>query len=187
MFLVAVTALTMVTTLTTLQIILQAYAKTAALDPLPGPLINGTSSLYPTDLDEVPTYAQRLWNSVLSMPLVMLFGTFTLGCTYTLTSLLCFHAMIISDAQTTNERVRNVYQYGRNQNVDDHGCCQNWRDALCSRRPESRLPYDLTEMIMCDHSKPETVWRDTPLTSEQNSQTGNDRTQGNQPTNTVAV
>lgn len=170
----------MVTTLTVLQIILQDYARTAALEPLPGPLINGTSSLYPTDLDEVPTYAQRLWKSVLSMPLVMLFGIFTMGCTYTLTSLLCFHAMIISVAQTTNERVRNVYQYGRIQNIDDHGCCQNWRDALCSRRPESRLPYDCTEMIMCDHSKPETVWRDTSSTPTKDSQKENNATQGNQ-------
>lgn len=67
--------------------------------------------------------------------------------------------MIITVAQTTNERVRNVYQLGRNQNVDDHGCCSNWKHAFCSQRPESQLPADFTDMVVCDHRNPETVWK----------------------------
>lgn len=93
------------------------------------------------------------------MPVVMLFGCFTLLCAWSLTSLLLFHAMIITVAQTTNERVRNVYQLGRNQNVDDHGCCSNWKHAFCSQRPESQLPADFTDMVVCDHRNPETVWK----------------------------
>jgi palmitoyltransferase ZDHHC9/14/18 len=155
-FLLAVTALTTLCTVTTLQIILQAFAKTAISETILCPVLNGTSTM--CDLRHVPSYAERFWRSILSMPITVLFGTFALGCTWTMISLLCFHAMIISVAQTTNERVRNVYQYGRNQNVDDHGCLQNWRDAFCSRRPDSKLPHDFTEVIICDHSKPETVW-----------------------------
>jgi hypothetical protein len=171
-FLVAVSALTIITTLSALQILLQAYARTAVEDPLPGPVINRTAPLIPSDLHDVPTYAERLWSSVLSMPIVTLFGTFTLLCAWSLTSLLFFHAMIISVAQTTNERVRNVYQFGRNQNLDDHGCCRNWKYAFCSNRPPSRLPKDFTEMVVCDHSHPETVWRNLNRQSSLETQEG---------------
>ena len=159
-FLFAVTALAALCTVTTFHIVLQEFAKTAALDTnLPCPIWNTTSAkLCPYDFSNVPSYAEHFWQSVLSMPITVLFGIFALGTSWTLISLLCFHAMIISIAQTTNERVRNVYQYGRNPNVDDHGCLQNWHHAFCSPRPESQLPHDFTEVIFCDHSKPEAVW-----------------------------
>lgn len=53
----------------------------------------------------------RLWRTIATWPLVSLFGIFTLLCAWTLTSLLLYHMMIISVAQTTNERVRGVYRY----------------------------------------------------------------------------
>jgi len=177
-FLVAVSALTIITTLSCFQIIFQTYTKSAVENPLPGSESDGSAPLIPPDIEYVPTYASRLWDSVLSMPIVMLFGTFTLVCAWSLTSLLLFHAMIISVAQTTNERVRNVYQLGRNQNVDDHGCCANWSHAFCSERPASRLPTDFTEMVVCDHSQPETQWKrgkvsgDTDVNEDEDTQGG---------------
>lgn len=99
----------------------------------------------------------------MSMPIVVLFGTFTLLCAWSLTSLLVFHGMIISLAQTTNERVRNVYQYG-NQNVDNHGCVQNWCYALCSKRRPSLLPNDFSEFVTCGVCQ-ESVWSGSEIGS----------------------
>jgi hypothetical protein len=118
-----------------------------------------TQSFFPSDVREIPAFAQQIWHSITSIPLAMMFGLFTLGCSWTLTSLLFFHAMIISLAQTTNERVRNVFQYGHTQNDDDHGCIPNWSSVFCSTTPPSRIPHDFTEVVICDHTQPESIWR----------------------------
>jgi hypothetical protein len=101
---------------------------------------------------------ERLWKAILSEKLTFLFGTFTLLCAWSLTSLLCFHAMIISVAQTTNERVRGVYRFGQIENDADHGCCWNWYGAVCSPCPVSRLPTDMSQQVVCNYKQPEEVW-----------------------------
>jgi hypothetical protein len=107
----------------------------------------------------------------MSMPIVVLFGIFTLLCAWSLTSLLLFHGLIITLAQTTNERVRNVYQH--TVNTDNHGCCANWAYALCSRRPSSLLPNDFSEMVTCGVCQ-ESVWSPT-TTSEMEDEQGETR------------
>jgi hypothetical protein len=73
---------------------------------------------------------------------------FTLLCAWSLTSLTCFHGLIISLAQTTNERVRGVYQYGGIHNPADLGCWKNWITLFCtSRVPVSRLPKDFSALV----------------------------------------
>ena len=92
--------------------------------------------------------SHRLWDAILSMPLVCLFGIFILLCTWSLLSLLGYHAAIITVAQTTNERVRGVYRNGGVVNPADEGCWRNWCHAFwCKRRPASRLPADFSEVV----------------------------------------
>ena len=95
----------------------------------------------------------RIWMTLLSMPLTVFFGIFTLLCAWSLTSLTLFHAMIISIAQTTNERVRGVYRYGGVVNAADDGCCHNWCNAFCTTRPPSRLPNDFSEIVFADNGR----------------------------------
>mmetsp|Transcript_2995 Transcript_2995/g.7801 ORF Transcript_2995/g.7801 Transcript_2995/m.7801 type:complete len:185 (-) Transcript_2995:330-884(-) len=92
---------------------------------------------------------RRVWSAFISMPTVVLMGTFSLLCAWSLTSLTCFHAVIITAAQTTNERVRGVYRYGGAVNTADRGCPYNWYGALCGRRPSSRLPRNFSEVVRC--------------------------------------
>ncbi|KAG7372899.1 DHHC palmitoyltransferase [Nitzschia inconspicua] len=94
----------------------------------------------------------RLWDAMLSEKCTVLFGAFTLFCAWSLTGLLCYHAMIISVAQTTNERVRGVYRYGQVDNHADKGCCTNWYLAACKPIPVSRLPRDMSAMVVCDYT-----------------------------------
>jgi hypothetical protein len=101
---------------------------------------------------------QTLCKAVLSEKFTFVFGAFTLLCAWSLTSLLCFHAMIISVAQTTNERVRGVYRFGQVDNDADHGCCWNWYAACCWPYPTSRLPTDMSQTVVCDYTEPEEVW-----------------------------
>ena len=104
---------------------------------------------------------QRLWKAILSVKLTFLFGSFTLLCAWSLTSLLCFHGMIISVAQTTNERVRGVYRFGQVENNADKGCCHNWYIAACKPCPVSRLPIDMSSQVITDYeTRPEMVWND---------------------------
>ena len=102
---------------------------------------------------------QRLWKAVLSEKLTFVFGGFTLLCAWSLTSLLAFHAMIVSIAQTTNERVRGVYRFGQTENAADMGCAKNWFTAACYPVPVSRLPRDMSELVIADYeNRPEYVW-----------------------------
>jgi hypothetical protein len=165
-FLFSITLLTIIATITAFQVLIQAYRQTATSELVDSStssnsLVEGTATqpLLQIDIREISTFVQQIWHSILSIPLAMMFGLFTLGCSWTLTSLLCFHAMIISLAQTTNERVRNVFQYGRTPNDDDHGCVPNWNNVFCSSIPPSRIPHDFTEVVICDHTKPESIWR----------------------------
>lgn len=118
----------------------------------------------PPDHNDYYLPLHRLLLTVEAMPMLVILGVFTLACAWSLTSLLLFHGMIISVAQTTNERVRNVYQYGHNVNVDDHGCWRNWADATCSELPPSLLPDDFSDIVTCEFCPPETVWNAENIT-----------------------
>jgi len=143
-FLVAISALTILVTLSCLQVLIKAY-KEVALGPMsPGPVLNGNGG-EAQDSDggddgsqphsDHPTEIQAIWSAVLSMPLVCLMAIFCLLCAWSLTSLTCFHVLIISLAQTTNERVRGVFAYSGARNTANRGCLSNWVSALCGRRP----------------------------------------------------
>jgi palmitoyltransferase ZDHHC9/14/18 len=111
----------------------------------------------PSPSDNImPLALCKIYKSIMSMPLVVIFGIFALLCAWSLTSLLLFHALIISLAQTTNERVRNVYQHY--QNDAHHGCWRNWKSALCAKRVESLLPRDFSEIVTCRDCGPEQEW-----------------------------
>ena len=81
------------------------------------------------------------------LPIELAFGLFSLLCAWSITSLTCFHALIITLGQTTNERVRGVYQYGGVINPADEGCWRNWVEMMCSRIPDSRLPKDFSDVV----------------------------------------
>lgn len=171
--------MTIVTSLSSLRILVQAY-----LDVDPTATTLSTMSLE----EEEMTKFHRLCKAIMSIKLTFLFGTFTLLCAWSLTSLLLFHAMIISIAQTTNERVRNVYRASRGfslcgrksttsssstaedhsnnsmtgaDNEADQGCCPNWYRSFCSPVPVSRLPPDMSATVVCQYASTtgdETVW-----------------------------
>jgi hypothetical protein len=162
LFLLSISFLTILVTSAALRLLLAAYQEMAVAD---SPGIGPVLLLNYTDIVSVTEYGERtshrFWKAILSMPLTVVFGTFTFLCAWSLLSLLCFHAMIITVAQTTNERVRGVYRYGSTVNTADQGCCRNWHRALCSTRPPSRLPRDFAEVIVCDPASAhvsETVW-----------------------------
>ena len=94
-----------------------------------------------------------LFYTISHLPIVFFMSVFTLLCTWSLTSLTFFHALIISVAQTTNERVRNVYKGGGSEsglaNPADMGFVMNWTNAFCTVCPESRLPEDFSEEVDC--------------------------------------
>jgi len=91
--------------------------------------------------------------AIAHLPTVFVMSIFTLLCTWSLTSLTLFHGVIISVAQTTNERVRNVYKDDRNDhgeiNPADKGFVKNWMNAFCSEIPESRIPEDFSQEVDC--------------------------------------
>lgn len=173
-FIVSILALTVLVTVCAIRLVWVAFEDALATDPGIGPVIQEGSDDHPYKFStDFPSLAHRLWHAVMSMPFTFIFGTFTLLCAWSLMSLLCFHAMIISLAQTTNERVRGVYRYGGGVNVADQGCCRNWVSALCSKRPVSRLPRDFSDTVVCDLSVlPETVWEGETHTLSDRTESG---------------
>ena len=115
-------------------------------------------SYTPSPLDVMPPALRKLWMAVMSMPIVVIFGLFTLLCAWSLTSLLLFHALIITVAQTTNERVRNVYQHYQN---DAHGgCWQNWKtcplyESSCRVVVTKRLFPSRHVSVLCTRTRVE--------------------------------
>lgn len=147
-FLIAISGMTILTSLCALEVLLGAYRATPSFVMYD----DGTTG---TRL----SFLQRLWNAVLSEKLTFAFGSFTMLSAWSLTSLLCFHGMIVSVAQTTNERVRGVYRFGQTENEADMGCFKNWFVASCYPVPTSRLPADMSEQVIADYeNRPEYVW-----------------------------
>lgn len=109
--------------------------------------------------DDVITF-HDIGKVIVRIPGAVVMCTFTLLCAWSLTSLLIYHFIIISLAQTTNERVRRVFQTGKLRNPTDEGCCLNWKKAFCSKARGSNLPY-FHETVYCDFDTPENVLLDT--------------------------
>lgn len=91
---------------------------------------------------------QSAFRTLSNHPVEVAFGLFSLLCAWSLLSLTCFHAVIITLAQTTNERVRGVFQYGGIVNPADEGCWRNWIGLCCKPVPESKLPKDFSEYVI---------------------------------------
>jgi hypothetical protein len=156
LFLSSITGMTILTTFAALRLLFAAYQ---AVGTSGG---GGGGSVGEGNVGGVDnmSMARRLWLAIMSMKVLFVFGSFTLLCAWSLTSLLFFHAMIISAAQTTNERVRGVYRFGSLENVADKGCLSNWRRAFCTPLVSSRLPRDFAEPVVCRYAEldPETEW-----------------------------
>jgi len=147
-FLVAISGMTILTTVCALEVLIEAFENT------PTKMMSADGTTF-TDLSAL----QRLWTAVLEEKLSFVFGSFTLLCAWSLTSLLLFHGMIISVSQTTNERVRGVYRFGQADNEADMGCFMNWYTAACYPVPVSRLPTNMSEPVVADYeNRPERVW-----------------------------
>lgn len=173
-FLISIASLTILVTAVAIRLFIAAYQNT--LTEVSG--VDASLSTSTLRFPAIPLVAHRLWLGVLSMPLTVVFGSFTLLCAWSLTSLLCFHAMIVSVAQTTNERVRGVYRYGGAVNAADQGCCRNWISAFCSQRPLSRLPPDFSAQVHCHFSLPESPWLGETNTTALGDRTGSAASMG---------
>ena len=167
-FLLSIAGLTILVTACALRILLQEYhdtAETTSVGDSSTETMTTTTTTTTTNTSSHSTdmsRARRFWDAIMKMKLTFLFGTFTLLCAWSLTSLLLFHSMIISAAQTTNERVRGVYRFGSAENPADQGCLRNWWTAFCSPWVPSRLPRDFSEMVVCRYTAPETPWSGEP-------------------------
>jgi DHHC palmitoyltransferase len=125
---------------------------------------NSTETLNYSDLGSMAEYgeetANRFWSVFREQPLTCTFGAYLFLCAWTLLSLLWYHVVLISIAQTTNERVRDVYRHGAVVNAADKGCCRNWCNFLCQRqRPTSRIPADFSAFVDTDRSRCEHPWQ----------------------------
>lgn len=85
-------------------------------------------------------FGRDTWETVAQHPTVVILFSFCILSGWSLISLTVFHSMIISLAQTTNERVRGVYRHRRHLNSADEGCCNNWINTFTKPRPPSLLP-----------------------------------------------
>jgi len=92
-----------------------------------------------------------MYDCLMSEPTVIIMASFTILCAWSLTSLTCFHGMIISINQTTNEKVRGVYD--SLDNPANEGCFNNWAGAICREVPDSRIPKDFSEIIDCRRAR----------------------------------
>ncbi|KAL3775730.1 hypothetical protein ACHAWO_000816 [Cyclotella atomus] len=112
--------------------------------------------------ENVMTDYQILFEIISSQPLEVILGSFALLCAWSLVSLTCFHALLVSLAQTTNERVRGVYQYGGVENEEDEGCCRNWMTFCGSGGSVQSLLPDFSEVVRLpeDRRGKEGVWED---------------------------
>lgn len=166
LFLVFVSCFALLATAATIRLFVAAYeeiaiAESQGIGPvLPPPSLPRNFS----DIGDLAEYSEKtshdVWEAIMTMPVTFLFGVFVLICTWSLISLLCYHAVIISLAQTTNERVRGIYSYGGSTTINtaDRGCCRNWCAFLCSPMSGSELPKDFSATVRLKELREETVW-----------------------------
>ena len=143
-FLICVTFLTVVVTFSCFRMFYETYR-----DYDKGELDTGGDSLNRHE-DKV---SFLLFQVIRSEPSAVILSIFTLLCAWSLASLTCFHGLIITIGQTTNEKVRGVYD--AQENPANKGIIKNWYGALCSEIPESRIPRDFSEYIDCERGRTE--------------------------------
>lgn len=163
LFLISVSVLTFVVTGSCLKVLCEVYREHAIAEERDeGTVLWNTGGEYHhpphrsnNSSDVVVVVADRAghfqyesaFRTMSELPVEVVMCLFALLCAWSLTSLTCFHALIITLAQTTNERVRGVYQYGGVHNPADEGCWRNWLGMCCARAPNSRLPRDFSAEV----------------------------------------
>lgn len=70
-------------------------------------------------------FAGDLRNPGLDRIAGIVLGVYSVVITCCVGGLFCFHASLVSQAQTTNEQIKRTYRTVRNPN--DKGCCGNWQ------------------------------------------------------------
>ena len=154
LFLICVTSLTVVVTCTCVRIFMQTYHDLKF--DVASHYADSENSTKIHDYEEHGKEASYLiLESIRSEPTAVIFAFFTALCAWSLASLTCFHGLIITISQTTNERVRGVYD--NLENPANVGILRNWMSALCSPIPMSRIPEDFSEIVDCSKAK---MWRD---------------------------
>ncbi len=161
LFLVSVTSLTIVVTCTGIRIALETFQQLEK---------NHTTE----NGDETSIL---IVEAIRKETTAVVFSIFTALCAWSLASLACFHGLIITIGQTTNERVRAVYD--ELDNPADLGLFKNWWTALCSTIPESRIPDDFSEIVDCCEARKE---RDAKKQSDQNGSNDNINAVGDEET-----
>ena len=149
-FLMSVSVLTVVITASCGRVLGECYLEGVREEEFGGSGISGVTQHYQESSlsGKVRQFHYHvLWQVLSKLPFELAFGLFGLLCAWSITSLTCFHALIITLGQTTNERVRGVYQYGGVINPADKGCWRNWRNMIWSRAPESRIPKDFSDVV----------------------------------------
>lgn len=127
-----------------------------------GPELNSTAGVD----DDSPAFQSSLfydkdawttlWQAIATMPVTFVFGLFLLLCAWSLLSLLAYHALLISVAQTTNERVRGVYL--TSSNFRDQGCCLNCVTFFTRKTSPTQLPPDFSREVKLQQARVESPW-----------------------------
>eukprot|EP00656_Telonema_subtile_P044621 TRINITY_DN5087_c0_g1_i1.p1 TRINITY_DN5087_c0_g1~~TRINITY_DN5087_c0_g1_i1.p1 ORF type:complete len:408 (-),score=72.21 TRINITY_DN5087_c0_g1_i1:257-1480(-) len=113
----------------------------------------GTSLYYfmiiKTDSDDI---GETIANAPVALGLMIYCGVVFLP----VMCLASYHCNIISSGQTTKEEVKQLHQ--DSVNLNDHGCCTNWKLTLCGKLTPSKLP-ELRDMVhqrnWCNEEDPE--------------------------------
>lgn len=141
-FLVSISFLTLITTATCVRVLLQTFHRMRSMIAVEHDLT-----------EEDQEFSQIAYQGIVSEPLVIIMALFTLVCGWSLISLTCYHGVLISIAQTTNEKVRGVYDHHHIKNPDNKGCWRNWYDALFSPVPDSLIVSDFSVMVDCKEAR----------------------------------
>lgn len=166
-FLAAVTALSSFVTICVILLVTEKFFDLMIISSEGvGPVTNSTAGHFglespvtsPSSLLYDPQAWSTLWEALSTMPVTVLFGFFLLLCAWSLLSLLAYHALLISVAQTTNERVRGVYL--TSSNPRDQGCCLNYITFFTRKPPPSRLPPDFSKKVRLQRPRIESPWSD---------------------------
>jgi hypothetical protein len=150
LFLISVTALTVVVTCTCVRIFLETFQE---LEQNAGAGMDHGDGLISSTSREGVTTSYLILKSIRAETTAVVFAIFMALCAWSLASLACFHGLIITISQTTNERVRAVYD--QLDNPADQGLLRNWVRAFCSTVPESRIPKDFSEIVHCCQARNE--------------------------------
>jgi len=147
LFLISISVLTVVVTGSCLRVLGESYMKSVKEMENKRVEVGDDVDTFLIRDDAHPFHYQLAFTTLSNLPIEVAFGLFSLLCAWSITSLACFHALIIGLAQTTNERVRGVYLYPGIPNPADEGCYINWKRALFKKMRPSNLPKDFSAQV----------------------------------------